>query len=203
MASRDHALAAGDQATVEALIYNRAAFALAWLRAQTCIGPVDELALDRVGREIASAKNYQVLTGVVAFADFTRLWQARVELLRGHFQAAIDSFDRSLVDLEVAYCLARLGRIEEAIARCASTSSFDVAGLHEDEQLVIAWLRDQLGRMDSRLADPKTTYDDLERAKRLFADAVLRISASLHPFNSAEPPGAVSLPARKGPALGN
>jgi tetratricopeptide (TPR) repeat protein len=206
-ATRDHALAIGDQASIEALIYNRAAFGMAWLRAQACLHSVSPEEFDRVGREISSARNYQNLTGVAALTDFVHLWQARVHLLQGNFQAAIDglrsirdmtpyssySFDRSLVDLEIAYCLAKQGHVGDALQVHSASANIDIDGLHEDEQLVVAWLRSKLSECAEQFADPEVSDRTLQRAGQLFADATSRIAASLSPFDKLEPPGAVSL----------
>ena len=56
MRARQHALNDGDQASIEALLYNKAAFRLAWLRAQRCFGELQKVELDRLRVELATAR---------------------------------------------------------------------------------------------------------------------------------------------------
>jgi hypothetical protein len=63
---RDCALRNGDQASIEALLYNRAAFGVSTLRAQNCIAQVDPTEVANFRSEIKSATNLQDLTRIAA-----------------------------------------------------------------------------------------------------------------------------------------
>lgn len=159
---RDCALRNGDQASIEALLYNRAAFSLAWLRALNCVVSVDHADLVRVRSEVASAKNLQDLTGISALSSHVRLVEARLLLLEGRYEEAISSlnavriaspfashnFNQSYVDLEIDYCRTALGRGDrESLAqRGDALLAFDKLDI--DERLVAAWmLREMAGAM--------------------------------------------------------
>jgi len=128
MHSRYHAITLGDQASIEALQYNRAAFRLARLRAARCTAHVDDDQLSMLRVEIASAKNLQLLTRAAALTDFIHLCEARFLILEQRYDQAIDAlekirgarpfaeynFNQSFIDLEIAFCLKWLNRADEA-----------------------------------------------------------------------------------------
>ncbi len=164
---RDHALRDGDQASVEALIYNRCAFRLAWLRAYNCVSKIepDEVALLR--SEIESSKNYQGLTGVDALTNIVLLCDARTSVLEEKYASAIEkyravrgrgpfasyNFSESLIDLEIAYCSAKLGDLSSAAALLVNIEVASFSQLDLDERLVAAWMRHQLASLGLHLGD--------------------------------------------------
>ena len=168
MLSRDHALAAGDQATIDALLYNRAAFGLAWLRAHRCFGPLDQGLVSAVSMEISSAINFQALTRVEALQNFVYLCEARVLALANDFQgasAALErirnqgpfasyNFSQEVIDLELAYCHLRMGHIQSALSYYKKVNNSTFQQLDTDEQLVAQWMRYELAHNDPRFGDP-------------------------------------------------
>ena len=162
MKGRDHALKQGDQATIDALLYSRAAFGAAWLRAQRSRGLVqpNEIALAR--REVNSARNLQNLTRVDAHSRYIDLCDARLRTIDGDYQGAIDlltvlredglyprgHFSQPLVDLELAYCRVQLGHKS---ADSLTPSSGELAWIEEldiDDRLGAAWMVAELSRVD-------------------------------------------------------
>lgn len=156
--SRHHALECGDQATIDALIYNKAAFSLAWLRARRALGDEDFDLLRQLRVELNSAKTYQHMIGAAALSNFVYLWEARLLLLGGDFGSAVEAlrkvrsmqpfasynFHESLVDLEIGYCLARMSAPAEAEEQVRGALTCDLSNLHDDDRLFAAWLRLQL-----------------------------------------------------------
>ena len=148
--SRDTALKEGDQASIEALLYNKAAFALAWLRAQCCFGPIapDQLSLLRM--ELASARNLQDMAGINALTHVVHLCEARLLLLEEKYEEGISklqsvrnaapygeyNFNQSLIDLEIEYCRHRLNPGEKRSSR----PIWDFDALDIDEQMLAAWM---------------------------------------------------------------
>lgn len=155
MYCRHHALECGDQATIDALMYNKAAFALAWLRARNCTDQCSPELLRQLRLELASAKTYQQMVGVQALNNFVFLWEARLLLLAKEFDSAIAAlrsvrsmhpfahynFHESLIDLEIGYCLVQQGHLELAATQASSALGVDLNGLHDDDKLVAAWAR--------------------------------------------------------------
>lgn len=179
MRSRSHAVASGDQASTEALLYNRAAFGTAWLRAERCISRDDsgELALIRL--EVASARNFQDMTQISALSHLISLCDARLLILESEFERAIAAlelvrncgpyanynFDQDLIDLEVTYCLKKLGRTDDALETFGRIRGNDLAGMDVDDRLVVAWLRNEVTEGDERFGDHAVQSVQLEAVR--------------------------------------
>jgi len=158
--SRDSALKIGDQATIDALIYNRAAFAMARLRAERCTGAVDQREVARIHLELTSAKNYQEIAGIGAVNHFVDLCLARALILEEKFDLALEAlaavrsvgpfaaynFSLALIDLEMAFCLSKLGRTLEASEKLSLALGADYTELDVDDRLVVVWLFSEMRR---------------------------------------------------------
>lgn len=182
MFARHHALECGDQATIDALIYNKAAFALAWLRARACFGESSPELLRQLRVEINSAKTYQQLANVSALSNFVFLWEARLLLLAQEYESAIPALEsvremqpfarynyhRSLINLEIGYCQSRGGLPGLDKASISATAADDLDGLHEDEQMVGAWLRHEIVTAQPELGDLAAAREQLMRARARF-----------------------------------
>lgn len=191
--ARHYALDAGDRATIEAIMFNRAAFALAWLRARACFGESDPALLALVDRELQSSSSYQNICGISSLDSLVRLWRARLQLLKGNFAAAEHglraarllkpfsetSFDQAMIDLELSYCVMRQGRREEVAIEPIGASRPDLSRLHSDEQLVAAWLRHQLALSDGRFGPQVDLESELGLLKERFQSSVESLSESL------------------------
>lgn len=176
MISRDHALAEGDQATIDALLYNKAAFGLAQLRAARCFGALDPGLVDLVELEISSAENFQSITRIVSLNHLIRLCKARILLLQDRFPDALRvfasirsaepfakyNFSEGIVDLEVAFCLKKLGQHEDAASLLGNLGEVDSSDLDIDDRLVISWLKTELAPHSPRLGDPLLLLQNLE-----------------------------------------
>ena len=120
---RAHALKESDQASIEALQHNKAAFRLARLRSLFCLGETHLSELDEVRTEISTAKSLQNLTGIKALSAYIDLCQARLLIIEGRFPRAVEalqlvrdagpfppgSVTPELVDLDILYCLSAMG----------------------------------------------------------------------------------------------
>jgi tetratricopeptide (TPR) repeat protein len=193
MYSRHHALECGDQATIDALIYNKAAFSLAWLRARKALGEEDPDHLRQLRVELNSAKTYQQLVGVSAFSNFVYLWEARLLLLGDEFATAVEALQRvrsmqpfakynfheSLVDLEVGYCLVRMNRLSEAEQRVRPAMESDLSELHDDDRLFAAWLRWKLTEAIPDLGEVSSSINALDSAKEEFRGGCDELRAAL------------------------
>jgi tetratricopeptide (TPR) repeat protein len=189
MYSRHHALECGDQATIDALMYNKAAFALAWLRARMCFGESNVEQLRQLRMELASAKTYQQMVGVAALSNFVYLWEARLLLMTEEFEAAIGAlraarsmqpfarynYHVSLVDLEVGYCLLKLNRNDEAAQAVREALDHDLDDLHDDDKLVAAWIRALLFEALPHLGQAERASEVLEKLRRDFDAGCLEL----------------------------
>jgi len=193
MYSRHHALECGDQATIDALIYNKAAFSLAWLRARKALGDDESDLLRQLRLELNSAKTYQQMVGVSAFSNFVYLWEARLSLLADEFAPAVHALDRvrsmqpfakynfheSLVALETGYCLMRMNRLSEAEERVRPALASDLSALHDDDRLFAAWLRFKLIEAIPDLGELPSSIDALDSAKNEFLAGCDELRAAL------------------------
>lgn len=193
MLSRHHALECGDQATIDALIYNMAAFALGWERARLCFGESNPEHLRRFRSELASAKTYQQLAGVSALSNFVYLWEARLLLLSGEMDAAIAAlrsvrsmhpfarynYHESLIDLEIAYCLARQNKLTEADVQGGAVLDADLSSLHDDDKLFAAWARLAILQSMPSLGSAKAAEESLATAREEFVSECEEIRKAL------------------------
>lgn len=185
--SRDTALKEGDQASIEALLYNKAAFALAWLRSQRCFGPIasDQLSLLRL--ELASARNLQDMAGINALSHVVHLCEARLLLLEEKYEEGISklqsvrnaapygeyNFNQSLIDLEIEYCRHRLDQSETK----SSQPTWDFDALDIDEQMIAAW-------MVSEIYSDSTEAGDVEKIGSRFSEKKIGYARTLAELRS-------------------
>ena len=178
---REHAVQNGDQPSVDALLYNRAAFVFAWFRALNCVEPVAEVEIHRIRLEIQSAANLQQLMGISALDNHVRLLAARILILECRYEPAIaalkevrgaapfapHNFHQSFIDLEIAFCKVMHGDIEGAaiVFPIVDLSAFD--GLDIDEQIYALWMAGRMAGVDSRFGNAMTLEAKL---KRIWAD---------------------------------
>jgi len=182
MRCRNHAIAAGDQATTDALLYNRAAFGVASLRAQGCFSDIDRSLLTLIHLEVASARNFQLMTQDLSLTHLIELCDARVLLMKNDFVNAYASFEKvrsaspfakynfseAMIDLEMGMCANGLGRIDEAVEFCIRASKFDFSALDIDDQLVAAWIKSQLAVVDRKYGDVVQSARNLAKISEIY-----------------------------------
>ncbi len=196
MRCREHALLVGDQATIDALLYNRAAFGIASLRVHRCFSDLDDNLVSLVQMELASAKNFQIMTRDLSLANLNSLSEARVLFLKGEYQAAYDglksirsagpfakyNFSEQMVDLESALCLALLDKPDEAKILAHTCAKLDLSAFDIDDQLVLAWVRKQLVAKIPELSEvleAMVTFETLEVHYRVQAAALTSLLMTL------------------------
>lgn len=161
---RDRALLDGDQASIEALQHNKAAFRLSRLRSNMCFGAVDPDDLRETRTEIATARSLQYLAHITALPTYIDLCQAHILMVEGRLLEAVDAlnlirnggpfpvgtFSTELVDLELSFCLATLGRLNEAMEIFKNIDLTLIESLDADERLFVRWLELSLAELDNR-----------------------------------------------------
>lgn len=164
LVGRDHALNEGDQASIDALLHSRATFGVARLRAQWCQGSVDNAVVALVRSEINSARNLQHLTHVTAHETYIDLCDARLKVIEGDFQKAIDllksirnsgpypvgHLSKELVDLEMAYCRASLPSTAAPGDPVHRIDLNSFAMLDIDDRMAATWMSHELAKTDAR-----------------------------------------------------
>jgi tetratricopeptide (TPR) repeat protein len=198
MRGREYALLVGDDTSIEALQYNRAVMGLARLRTEVCMREVSELELRRVRLEFETSRNLQSLTRVDTFLGQMQICDARLHVLEGRFDRAVDifrrardeavsanpHFNRAYLDLEIAYCLFKLGAVQEARAVHEPIAGEYFGGLDIDEQLVAAWMRARMIEEDPEWGDRPEAAQRLLELEGCYAASKAALEASLRPFQS-------------------
>jgi tetratricopeptide (TPR) repeat protein len=193
---REHALAIGDQASVEALLYNHAIFGFAWLRAASCISQIAPSEFVSLRSEMRSARNLQDLTGIVALKNHIYLWDARLLVVEEKFSEAIDifqavrheepfaayNFSQSLVDLELSYCHLRLGNVSEAISLYKGIDQSFVEKLDVDEKLVVSWMLWRMSAIDSTFGAASSRHSQFVELSREYGASRSRLALGLTEF---------------------
>jgi hypothetical protein len=193
--SRDTALKEGDQASIEALLYNKAAFALAWHRAQSCFGTLapDDLSMLRL--ELASARNLQDMAGINALGHVVHLCEARLLLLEGkydHGAAKLQSirgaapygeynFNQSMIDLEIAYCTYRL----DPTAKKSFSPNWEFDALDVDEQMLAAWMISEIYLGSANEYDAASITRRLIEKKKAYTESIAELQSMLREFSDA------------------
>lgn len=176
---RDHALRDGDQASIDALQYNKAAFGVAWLGAERCKGSIDPAATRHARMELNSSRNLQGLVQVDAHSSYVDLSDARLCILEGRYESALQTldivaaagpfpaghFNDSLLALEIAYCRASLNLTERALEAFARFEPNSIAALDVDDRLLAAWIVNELSKLDPR-------FNRLGDSAKALADAI-------------------------------
>lgn len=186
----------GDQTSVDALVYNRAAFILAWFRALSCVQCLSSEEVSRIRSEVESAKNLQNLTGVTALSSHIRLLDMRLMLLERRFDEVVrglqdirnavpfapHNFDQSFIDLEMRFAGYMLGEVGIDDAGRASCEPVDFERLDIDEQIVAAYMFEQMSTMSTHLGDPAVHRERLKRLWSRYSEERSSLRVALEPF---------------------
>jgi hypothetical protein len=193
---RHHALEEGDQVSLDALLHNKAVFGLAWLRAQRCKGLENPQQTARARLELSSTRNLQALAGVSAHGNYVDLADARLLMLEQQFEKALDAlarvagfgpfptghFNRSLLALERAFCLAKLGRHSDAEAAMTLYDEKELTSLDVDDRLVSAWMKYELASLGPQFGNGQACKTSLEGAIAEQDQLIVRLKSLLEPF---------------------
>jgi tetratricopeptide (TPR) repeat protein len=194
MKSRSHALEAGDQATLDALLYNRAAFGMAWLRAEQCFEQQDRELISLVKLEIASAKNFQTITQTAALTHFIHLCEARILMLSEGYEGALRvleavrgfgpfagyNFSAELIDLDIVFCLQKMGETAQALHRYAAIRDIRLENYDVDDRLVATWLIHELAQTDELFGDVEALLPRLNQCRSEYRDSRAMIAMAVN-----------------------
>lgn len=194
MIAREQAAKNGDQPSIEALLYNRAAILTTRVRAENCINAVNAEELRPIRMETESSRNFQQLTRLATFPSHLLLWDARLQMLEGDYAPAIDklrsvrdkspfaghNFSQAYIDLEIGYCQLRLNRIEEALAAYQAVGELQVVDV--DEQLVAAWMHWCMSSVDARFGDNAAHAATLAQARDTYQSTMAELATGLQQF---------------------
>ncbi len=175
---RTHALKEGDQASIEALQHNKAAFRLARVRSSICFDQINSIEIEEIRTEISTARSLQNLTGISALSSYIDLCHARLLMVEGKFAEAVGaleslrgagpfpvgSLSSQLVNLDIAYCLYKSGSMDVALEYVNTLNDLDMSRFDADEVLVARWIKLQLVQGDPKFGSMVVTNELFEQA---------------------------------------
>jgi ATP/maltotriose-dependent transcriptional regulator MalT len=191
-----HSVTNGDQASIDALVYNRAAFLIARLRALNCKEPIPTEDLIAVRMEVASAKNLQSLIRLGALESHVRLLDARLQIVESKYESAISAlqavrgeapfaphnFDQRFIELEICFCQMMLGQCEAALTHLPRLSGDEFSGLDIDEQVIAAWMLGKMASIDARVGLASDYWSHFEVLWSRYAEMCNSLTSRLSPF---------------------
>jgi hypothetical protein len=198
--AHDRAVRNGDQASIEALLYNRATIGVSNQRSASCFQAVAAEAISFARSEMESVRNLQKLVRGTTLGNQLDLWSARLMILEGKFDEATRclqevrtttpfsdiNFDQRFIDLEVAYCSTKSGGSIADSLRCRDlTESFD--NLDIDEQLSAEWMQLQIVLADGQSSDVVSQTARLENAKAAFSQMRIELGSAVAGFDYPDP----------------
>lgn len=175
-----HAVAAGDRASIEALLFNRAVLGFARQRVEWCFGREDASELKFLKGELNSAKNMQQLIGIIRMQVQGDLDLARLLTVQGEFQQAAASLTKLrdsngitfrhsnswLLALEIKYCEWKSGVPQDAQTPLEPLDAQGLDGLDPDERLAAFFMLEQLaaaGLVAQPLAEVQAWHEEARR----------------------------------------
>jgi hypothetical protein len=153
-AAHSGAVKIGDQASLEAMLYNRAVLTLSRLRVMNCSAAIDQADLRDLRSDFNSASNLTFLIGGLALRNHLLLSSARLDMLEGRFAEAIpklenaagqapfarNHFQANYLALECTFCKKQITDHDSVKRFFELNPNLQFDGLDIDEQLVANWM---------------------------------------------------------------
>jgi hypothetical protein len=171
--------ALGDQASVGAIIYNRAALRATNLRLSSLVSPVDPSDVLAIDTEIRSAMNYQAMARLLSLDHLMRAAQIGMQLAAAKYEDAAKSIDQLLESgvvpegsgehvlllADLADCRSQLGQLEKAEAAVQATTACSIDDLQPDDRALtyasLAAASTSLGRSANALEFQRRSQESL------------------------------------------
>jgi hypothetical protein len=193
---RDYALKEGDQAGLDALLHNKAVFTAAHLRAISCVEHLEPSILTITRTEVNSARNLQQLARIQSLAAYIDLADARLAILEGKYAYALDRLEKlqgtgpfpkghfglCLGLIEQAYCLGRIGKLDEATGRLHDAREADLSEVDADDRLVASWQLLEFAKLDRRFGSIEKREVEFNLARSGFLLMTERVRQAFAPF---------------------
>jgi tetratricopeptide (TPR) repeat protein len=185
-----HAVADGDQASIDALLQSRASYDVAQAWVGRCLERDSEKLLTIARAEVASAKNLQQLVRVQAHQDYIALAECNLWLLEGRYVEALDwlsrlegtgpfpsgHFTESTSYVMTAFCHLKLGRMDDAVAAFDQVRGASWGGIDVDDRLIISWMTRELARQSDRFIPADLAEAGFNQAAEEYQVEVARVA---------------------------
>lgn len=191
-----HAVADGDQASIDALLQSRASYDVAQAWVGRCLERASEKLLSTARAEVASAKNLQQLVRVQAHQDYIELAECNLWLLEGRYGDALEwlakvesagpfpsgHFTESIGHVMTAYCQLRLGNLDVAVAAFDRAREASWGGIDVDDRLIVSWMTRELTRVSPRFMTAELAEAGFNQAAEEYQLEVARVGKVFSAF---------------------
>jgi hypothetical protein len=186
---------------VASLQYNRAIFALNWLRANRYVSPLPGDSVAVVRFELNTALNFNVLTGIETLRSYLHLCEARLLVIEGDFDRAASAlasarkeapfsdknYSDSSIDLEIAYCKLKQKKTEEAIAVFQLVDVGSFSDLDIDDQFVLISILHEMTVEDPRFGDAALVGEHRDELRDAYLTSHQALRSGLDRFRADHP----------------
>lgn len=199
--ARQIAVEIGDEATLGAIMHDRAALNSTRARLNEVIGNREEEPLRFLRMEIDSSESFHRATHQKALPHVTDVVKARVLQCEGRYQQAAALYlpivnddvsaslvaDRALLRADLALCLMKSGHDEDARRILDSLSLMSAGDLARDDQVIFWSCIHQLAVGFSMQKLAESSSDNLERAKMSYLQEIASLRETLYEIEKILP----------------
>lgn len=185
-----HAVADGDQASIDALLQSRASYDVAQAWVGRCLNKGSEKLLLTARAEVASARNLQQLVRVQAHQDYIELAECNLQILEGRHSEALEylsrlssagpfppgHFTESIGHVMEAYCLLGLGNLDAAVDAFAKARNASWGDIDVDDRLIVSWMTRELARASPRFLNAELAEAGFNQAAEEYEVEVARVA---------------------------
>ena len=198
--AHEHAIKLGDHATIGALTYNRAAMGTFMARIRAVDGAIDQDTITRLSGEVRTAINYQAIAQLNSLQPLLDYTLASTHILAGRYAEALEPLSTlaeskpstspiersSVIQCDLALCLARAGRIDEAKAAALAVSPDRLVACTADDQVVALSALSEAARLSGLTAESANAESNLGVARAEHGRNVLALRGALSAFSGAD-----------------
>jgi hypothetical protein len=190
--ARDIAVSIGDEASIGAIIFNRAVHRISRERYKLRDNAFGILKDDLIDLEYSSSENFDTITKNSALSSLSAVWRARLLILRGRSTEALRILDQECsvatgnikeatsLDVDRAWCYFVSSELELSRSHLSRISGEDIIGMDADERVLYFSLMAQLGVAAHSSCDSMDVWIEGKRDAELeYEDTIARLSNEL------------------------
>jgi tetratricopeptide (TPR) repeat protein len=197
--ARHLAINLGDEASLAAVIYNKAALGLSRIRLSVIDGEVDRALIQFVAMEVASAHNFHHGARHRSLTRLIDACRARILLMQGSYAEALEIFrsllsdgslplgfrsDRLLLQVEYGTCLAMVGFRDDAVTLLEDMDVKQCDEMSIDDQFIFVSSYISLARHLEIGVDRRVNEVYLNRCRELYTKDLVILREGLRAFVS-------------------
>ncbi|MFM7507807.1 MAG: hypothetical protein ACKO3M_14875 [Rubrivivax sp.] len=191
-----HAVAEGDLACIDGLLFNTAVFGLARQRVAWSLGTMDQQACATIRAELQSARNLQNMVGITTMRGHIDLCVARLDLMEGNAGAAVEALARNVaidqfagkhlnstaLAIDRLYALVAASRETDVAADIGTLDLAELESLDPDERLVAMTMLVRLSDRFPGAIDATLVRSGLENARVDYMEFETKLLGATSPW---------------------